>query len=62
VGRGVLGEVHVEVDHDTPGSEKRVADLVGAELQGWEGYEVRRNENHFYVRKAALTAGTNAAE
>lgn len=52
VSRGVLGEVGVEVDHDTPGSETRVADMVEEELQTWDGYTFRRVGNHFYVSKA----------
>lgn len=53
VSRGVLGEVCVEVDHNFPRSETRVADLVAEELADWAGYAVRRNGNHFYVSKAA---------
>lgn len=53
VSRGVLGSVSIEVDHDLPRSEARVADLLATELATWEGYEVRRTQggNHFYVIK-----------
>lgn len=53
VSRGILGSVSVVVDHDTPISEARVADMVEEELKTWEGYTYRRTEgNHFYVSKA----------
>lgn len=51
VSKGILGSVSIEVDHDTPRSEARVADLLAAELATWEGFEVRRASNHFYVRR-----------
>lgn len=51
VSKSVLGEVSIAVDHDMPGSEKRAADALAEELATWDGYEVRRNENHFYIKK-----------
>lgn len=55
VSRGILGSVSVEVDHDTPRSEARVADLLAAEFATWTDYDVRRTQggNHFYVTKRA---------
>jgi hypothetical protein len=52
VGRGVLGTVHVEVDHDLQRSETVVADLLEEEFKTWAGYTYRRTPgNHFYVQK-----------
>lgn len=53
VSRGILGSVSVQVDHDAPRSEARVADLLEEELKSWEGYTYRRASNHFYVMRAA---------
>lgn len=63
VSKGVLGEVHVVVDHDMPGSARRVAELVAAELDKWEGYEYRRHEDvHFYIKKKVPTDRAELAE
>lgn len=53
VSRGILGQVSVDVDIIDAKMEAALAQLVAEELATWEGYTIRRVDNHFYVGKAA---------
>lgn len=53
VSRGILGSVSIDVDLDVPRQEERLANLVAEELAKWDGFEVWRASNHFYVRKSS---------